>query len=195
MALAEEEKMYSDVTETRWAFFTPFVVSVYGNMDREANPVLQCIVEVLSIKWSRTYNLVVRWIKASPSFSILPTTLNIVWEAKDKVENWLWTRGWCGFAILLLFCSYIFAHSYFCLTLWAPIFTHLRKFCSCITRHCMSAVSPVGWQSVRFLLGTQKPTFLSLDVYSSTNESRTVTLVQSMLTNYWTKVAHYQYDW
>ena len=60
----EKQRKYSEAVEARWAFFTPFVVSVDGVLGCEANYLLKRFADKLSQKWKTPYSQIMGWVRA-----------------------------------------------------------------------------------------------------------------------------------
>ena len=76
LAKAEEEKKkkYLQAVEESRASFSPFVLSVDGFMAREAKFFMKHLGEKLAVKWSKSYSVVMGWIRARLSFAVLRAT-------------------------------------------------------------------------------------------------------------------------
>ena len=76
LSSAEEEKKrkYNDAAEARRASFTPLVVSVDGDLGREAECFIQLLADKIAQIWKKTYAEVAGWIRARLSFAILRAT-------------------------------------------------------------------------------------------------------------------------
>ena len=73
---AEDEKKlkYLEAVEERRGSFTPFVVSVDGYLGQEADKTLRRVADVLVYKWEKNYSLVINWVRAYMTFSIIRAT-------------------------------------------------------------------------------------------------------------------------
>ena len=74
MALKEKKRKYTQAAQACHASFSPFVLTVNSLMAREACFVMQWIDRALSTKWSKSYGVVVGWVKTRMSIAFLRAT-------------------------------------------------------------------------------------------------------------------------
>ena len=103
LASAEREKKrkYSEAAMARHASFSPFVLSVDGQMGREARVFMKRVAEKLAIKWQRSYSEVMGWVQARMSFAILRATNRCIRGSRVKWRSGLGMDDGAGLAIIM----------------------------------------------------------------------------------------------
>ena len=103
LASAEREKKrkYSEAAMARHASFSPFVLSVDGQMRREARVFMKRVAEKLAITWQRSYSEVMGWVQARMSFAILRATNRCIRGSRVKWRSGLGMDDGAGLAIIM----------------------------------------------------------------------------------------------
>ena len=85
----------------RHASFSLFVLSVDGQMGREARVFMKRVAEKLAIKWQRSYSEVMGWVQARMSFAILRATNRCIRGSRVKWRSGLGMDDGAGLAIIM----------------------------------------------------------------------------------------------
>ena len=91
-AAKKEKKKYLEAVQTRRATFSPFVVSVYGVLGREANVLIKRLTEKIAYKWEKSLSKVTGWVRARMAFANLRlrATNLCLRGSRKKIEIWDW---------------------------------------------------------------------------------------------------------
>ena len=134
LSSAESEKKNMKAYHDCRACFTPLCVSVDGMFGVDTEFFLKCLGDYLAMKWEHPFSVIMCWIRARLSFSILRATMLCVcgprtkWRCLGIIDgmslsltvDWLWT---CNYLILcvvlfsvlvLVLFSFVFVFPLFC---------------------------------------------------------------------------------
>ena len=83
-AEVEKKRKYLQACQDRRATFTPFCVSVDGMLGSEAEFFVKRLGDFLAARWERPYSVVMGWVRARLSFTILRAALFCMRGSRTK---------------------------------------------------------------------------------------------------------------